>query len=109
MIKFLSYFSLKHVAFSTFERTHNLLSETTPDPPLERRLLVRIFLIYSMIQLEFFMENEHAFLLLHVKLQLDDFTDLHSDRWYIEFVIFWAKHFSLKPCATKCTNAFIID
>lgn len=98
-----------HVAFATFERTYNILSTTPPDPPLERRLLERIFLIYSMIQFEFFMGNEHTFLPRHVKLQLDDFIDLNFDRWYTEFVTFWSKHSSVKPCATKCTSAIIID
>jgi hypothetical protein len=109
MFKPLSYFSLGHVAFSTFARIYNRLSTTPPDPPLERRLLERIFLVYSIIQFELFMGSEHAFLPRHLKLQLDDFIDIHFDRWYTEFVRFWSDHSSLKPCAPKCTNAIIID
>jgi hypothetical protein len=97
------------MAFSTFERSYNCLSVTTPVPKLERRLLERIFLIYSMIQFEFFMGKEHCFLPRYVRVQLDDFIDLHFDRWYAEFVTFWASHSSIKPCATKCTSAIIID
>jgi hypothetical protein len=62
-----------------------------------------------MIQFELFIGNEHAFILRRLQLQLDDFLDLHFDRWYMQFVKFWASHTSLKPCTTKCTNAIIID
>lgn len=103
------YFSLGHTAFLTFERIYNRLSTTAPDPPLERRFLEHVSLVYSMIQFELFMGNDHVFVPRHLSLQLDDFLDLHFDRWYKEFVTFWATHSSLKLCKTKCTNAIIID
>lgn len=62
-----------------------------------------------MIQFELFMGNDHVFVPRYLGLQLDDFLDVHFDRWYTEFVKFWANHSSLKPCKTKCTNAIIID
>jgi len=62
-----------------------------------------------MVQFEFFMGNEHAFLPRHLKVQLDEYIDLHFDRWYLQLVQFWSNHSSLKPCSTKCTNAMIID
>jgi hypothetical protein len=55
------------------------------------------------------MGNKYAFLPRHLKLQLDDFLELHFDRWYMEFVQFWSNHHSLKSCTTKCTQAIIID
>ncbi len=97
------------MAFQTFEKIYNRLSTTLPDSLLERRLLEQIFFIYSMIQFEFFMGNEHAFVPRYLKRQLDEYLDLHFDHWYMEFVRFWSNHSSLKPCTTKCTNAIIID
>lgn len=98
-----------HIAFSTFERIYNHLSKTPINPPLERRLLERIFLIYAIIQYEFFMGSDHVFVPRYLKLQLDEYIDTHFDRWYTELVRFWSNHCSLKPCLTKCTHAIIID
>ena len=55
------------------------------------------------------MGNEYAFLPRHLKLQLNDFIDLHFDRWYTDFVRFRSSHSTLKPCTKKRTNAIIID
>ncbi|CAF4122600.1 unnamed protein product, partial [Rotaria magnacalcarata] len=101
--------NLGHMAFLTFERIYNQLSTITPDPPLERRFLERVLLVYSMTQFEFFMGNDHAFLPRHLGIELDEFLDLHFDRWYTEFSKFWATHSSFKRCTTKCTSAIIID
>lgn len=97
------------MAFSTFARAYNRLFPTACDPPLERRLLERVFLLYAIVQFELFMGNKYVFLPRHLKVNLDEFLDSHFDRWYTDFATFWSTHSSFKPCATKCTSAIIVD
>ena len=110
------YLRFGHLAFSTYTRTFNKQSSQQPNPPLNRLLFQRHFLVYSLVQFQLFMGNEQGFLPFNIYSEFDSFISNNIDRFYVLFVGFWGDHCSLKPCDlprqnenNACGRCMIVD
>ena len=110
-----------HLAFDVFTRAFNGLADDV-HRKLDRRLFERMFLVYALVEYQLFMGEEGefmnecvAFFPRNIFTDLDNFILANYDKFYKQFVLFWASHSAFHQCRSQsehggnCSTTIICD